>query len=170
MALVVSSLSILWGLLLSTKVMGRRPGPRWILDLHRWFAGTAITFTAIHVGALLLDGYTSFGPLDVLVPGWSEWRPGAVAWGVVAMWLLVAIHVTSLFMSKLPRRLWRFVHLGSYLVFFTAVMHGATAGTDATNLPYVGVVIGLVAATTLLTIYRIVAVRRQPSRTPLASV
>ena len=41
----------LWGLALSTKVLGKRPRPNWLLDMHRWLGGTALAFTGVHVGA-----------------------------------------------------------------------------------------------------------------------
>ena len=28
--------TIVWGLLLATKVLGRKPGPAWLLSLHRY--------------------------------------------------------------------------------------------------------------------------------------
>ena len=33
-ALVLAGASVIWGLLLSTKLLEGRPGPRWLLDLH----------------------------------------------------------------------------------------------------------------------------------------
>ena len=60
----------------------------------------------------------------------SSWRPGAVALGVVAVWALVAVEITSLMMKRLPRRFWRAVHLTSYATFWLASVHGALAGTD----------------------------------------
>ena len=51
----------LWGLALSTKVLGKRPRPNWLLDLHRWLGGVALVFTGVHVVALLADTYVHFG-------------------------------------------------------------------------------------------------------------
>ena len=42
----------------------------------------ATIFVGVHVGSIMLDSYTSFGPADVLVPFASSWHPLAVAWGV----------------------------------------------------------------------------------------
>src|SRR5258706_19417 len=41
----------LWGLALSTKVLGKRPRPNWILDLHRWLGGVALILTRGHAAA-----------------------------------------------------------------------------------------------------------------------
>ena len=77
--------SVLWGAALAIRASGPHVRPAWILDLHRWLGGLAVTFTAIHVGALVADSYVDFGFLDIVVPFASDWQPGAVAWGVVAM-------------------------------------------------------------------------------------
>jgi predicted ferric reductase len=120
----------LWGLALSTKVLGKRPRPNWLLDLHRWLGGVALIFTGVHVLALLADTYVHFGLASVLVPFASTWHPVAVAWGVVAGYLLVAVELTSLARAHLPKIVWRRVHFASFLLFVMATIHGLTAGTD----------------------------------------
>jgi predicted ferric reductase len=121
----------LWGLALSTKVLGRRPRANWLLDMHRWLGGTALAFTGVHVLALLADQYTHFGLGDILVPFATSWHPVAVAWGVVAGYLLLAVELTSLARSHLSKRVWRRVHAASFVLFVMATVHGLSAGTDA---------------------------------------
>ena len=123
--------SVLWGLALSTKVLSPKVRPNWILDLHRWLGGLALTFTGVHVGALLLDTYVHFGLVSVLVPFATTWHPGAVAWGVVSVYLLVAVEITSLLKARIPRSVWRKTHFASFVLFVTSTLHGLTAGTDA---------------------------------------
>ena len=53
----------------------------------------------------------------------SSWKPAAVAWGIVAFYLLLAIEGTSLLRSRLPVRLWRGVHLTSYAMYALATVH-----------------------------------------------
>jgi len=154
-AWVLLALSVIWGLLLSTRLLGKRPTPAWLNDLHRYLGALALVFTAVHVTALVADSYVHFGPADVLVPMASAWKPGPTAWGVVSLYLLVAIEITSLLMRKLPRRLWRAVHLSSFGLFFTASIHGATAGTDATNPIYTYVSLTLIALAMLTTLVRV---------------
>ena len=120
----------LWGLALSTHALGKRPRPNWLLDLHRWLGGLAVVFTGVHVVALLTDTYVHFGVASVLVPFASAWHPAAVAWGVVALYLLVAVELTSLARAHLPKIVWRRVHFASFALFVMATIHGLTAGTD----------------------------------------
>lgn len=163
-AWLLLALAVGWGLLLATKLLGRKPGPAWLLDLHRFLGGLAVVFTVIHVGGLVADSYVHFGPAEILVPFASRWKSGAVAWGVIATYLLVAVELTSLAMRRIPRRWWRAVHLTSFVVFFTASMHGATAGTDAGNAIYRWTSAALVAAAVFLTLVRVLAEKRSPAR------
>jgi hypothetical protein len=123
-------LTIVWGMLFATRVLGRRVAPAWLLSLHRYFATLSLVFVGVHVGAIMLDSYTSFGPADVLVPLASSWHPVAVAWGIVGMYLLVAIEVTSLLRQRLSHRVWHAIHLCSYLLFGAITVRFVTAGTD----------------------------------------
>ncbi len=126
--------TIVWGLLLATKVLGRKPGPAWLLSLHRYLGALAVAFVGVHVAGIMLDSYTNFGITDVLVPFTGSWHPLAVAWGIVGMYLLVAIEVTSLLRHRMSKRAWHAVHLLSYFLFATTTVHMLTAGTDAKAL------------------------------------
>lgn len=130
-AWVMLAASVVWGLLLSTKILGPKPRPNWMLDLHRFLGGLAVIFTGVHVVALVLDRYVEFGLVDILVPFASSYRPGAVAWGVVSLYLLLAVEVTSLLRKRLSRRMWRSVHSLSFGLFAFSTIHGLAAGTDA---------------------------------------
>jgi DMSO/TMAO reductase YedYZ heme-binding membrane subunit len=163
------SAAVIWGLLLSTRVLQGRPTPRWLLDLHRFLGGLAVVFTGVHVGGLVADNYLHFGLADVLVPLASRWRPGVVALGVVGLWLLLAVEITSLLMRSMPRRWWHRVHLTSYVLFWTATLHGLLAGTDASQKAFA---LAVDAAATLvlgLTIVRVLAPRRRTDRSKTAT-
>lgn len=156
--LVASALvtaSVIWGLLLSTRILERRPSPKWLLDLHRYLGGLAVIFTGFHLAGLVADTYVHFDLVSLFIPMASEWQPGPVAWGIVGLYGLVAVEVTSLMMKYLSRRVWHGIHLTSYLVFWMVAIHGATAGTDAGNAWYVGASVASIVLVLLLTIYRI---------------
>jgi len=160
--------SVIWGVLLSTDAFPARRRPAWLLDLHRWLGGLTVAFVTAHLAALVADNYTHFAIADLAIPYASNWRPGAVALGVVATWCLVAVELTSLAMRHLPRTLWRAVHLSSYLVFWLASLHAAFAGTDATNPLYQLTAVLSIAAVAWGLVYRLTsrrADRRRPTRT-----
>ena len=127
------SASVLWGLVLSARLHPPRVRPAWTLDLHRYLGGLASIFVALHVGSIILDSYTHFGLGDVLVPFAAAWHPVAVAWGIVGLYLLLAVELTSLARRSLSRRLWRRVHMLAFPLWAMATIHFATAGTDGTT-------------------------------------
>ena len=159
-ALVLVTLAVVWGLFYSTRLLGGKPTPRWLLDLHRFLGGLSVLFTGVHLAALVADNYVHFGVAEILLPFASEWQPGAVAWGVVALYLLVAVEATSLMQRRLPRRLWRGVHVTSWVLYWLAVVHGVTAGTDAGNRAYVAVTLVGVGVVLFLTVVRMLTSRR----------
>jgi predicted ferric reductase len=147
--------SVLWGLALSTKVLRGRPRPNWILDLHRFLGGLALLFTGIHVVSLIADSYVHFGLVEVLVPFTGTWHPAAVAWGVISLYLLVAVELTSLVRKRISKRLWRMTHYLSFPLFILTTVHALTAGTDRSTFllrAWVAVVCALVTALTFIRI------------------
>jgi len=127
---VLLAASVIWGLSLTTGAFGRRTRPAWILDLHRFLAGAAVIFLGIHMASISLDTYVNFGPVNLLVPFTGSWHPTAVAWGIVAMYLLVALELTSLLRTRLPLRVWRSIHYASFPLLALSTLHALTAGTD----------------------------------------
>ncbi|MFN8050002.1 MAG: ferric reductase-like transmembrane domain-containing protein [Acidimicrobiales bacterium] len=161
------SASVIWGLMLSGKVRPGKVRPNWMLDLHRFLGGLACAFTAVHVLTIMADSYTSFGPTDVLVPFVSSWKPGAVAWGVVGLYLLAAVELTSLLKKHIPLRIWKRVHVLSLPLFAMATTHLLTAGTDAGNHLVTFVVGSVTTAVVGLTAWRVATLGRKsaPKRT-----
>lgn len=158
--------SVLWGLLLSTRVFDRNPSPKWFTDLHRFLGGTAVVLVAVHVGTIVADSYVHFGAADVLVPFASRWHPVAVAWGVVAMWLMFAVEASSLAMRFLPRRVWHAIHLSSYVLFVSATMHALASGPDTRKQAFELVLSAVLAVVTLLTLVRVATHKRKGSARP----
>jgi predicted ferric reductase len=147
-------LSVLWGLALSTRALGPKPRPNWLLDLHRYLGGLALIFTGLHVTGLVADSYTHFGPTEILVPFTGAWHPVAVAWGVIAMYLLVAVELTSLARKRLSKRVWRMTHMLSFPLFVLATGHGLSAGTDRNTVLLKGSMIAVSVAAAIGTFIR----------------
>ena len=164
-AWIMLTASVLWGIVLATDLF-----PKWrrnarLLEMHRWLAGLTFFFVAGHLGTLLFDSYAKFGPRDLLIPGASTWRPTAIAVGVIALWLLVAVEVTALAMKKVSRKWWRNVHIASYFVFWSVSIHAALAGTDTSRTLYMATAIVALAAVVFAASYRVLS-RDLPKRRP----
>ncbi|HSS09526.1 MAG TPA: ferric reductase-like transmembrane domain-containing protein [Acidimicrobiales bacterium] len=160
--------SVVWGLLMTSKLMRRRVKNAWLLDLHRWLGGLALVFTGVHILAIMGDTYVHFGLASVLVPFASHWHPLAVAWGVASLYLLAAVELTSLARRHLSHRLWRRVHFLSFPLFVFSTIHGLSAGTDSARpMAIIAVALGAIAVA-LLTSVRLKARADGSGRSRLA--
>lgn len=150
----IMALSMFWGLALSSRFLGKRAKPNWMLDLHRFLGGLSVVFIGTHVVSLVLDSYVTFGWLDVLVPGATTYQPLAVAWGVIAMYLALAVEVTSLLRKRLSKRAWRRTHYLSFPLFAVSTIHLLSVGTDSSSPLLRTAVLATVATITIATAKR----------------
>jgi predicted ferric reductase len=127
---VALAASMLVGGLLAARLVRRPSAIRSAVGLHRHASALAMVLLAAHVMALIADSFVHFSLLDVLVPFASRWRPGAVAWGIVAMYVMIAVELSSLLHRRLSKRSWRAVHRLSALGFASATLHLLQAGSE----------------------------------------
>jgi DMSO/TMAO reductase YedYZ heme-binding membrane subunit len=159
--------SVLWGIVLASDLFPKWRRNAWILTMHRWLAGLTFFFITGHLVTLLFDSYAHFSVRDLLIPYSSTWRPTAIALGVVALWLLIAVQVTALAIRKLSWKWWRDVHIVSYVVFWGVSVHGALAGTDTSKVLYMSTAIVALAAVVFAASYRALShdlPKRRPAR------
>lgn len=132
MTWTTATASVVLGLLLSTKRIRARTGP-WFLDLHRFLGGISVVFLLAHLVTLWADSYVDFGFREILVPGESTWKPEAIAWGIIAAYLLVAVEVSSLLRARIGKGLWRAIHFTSFGAMIGGSYHAYLAGSDVDN-------------------------------------
>jgi predicted ferric reductase len=133
-ALLVTS--IVWGMLLATRVLKPHDKPGWLMDLHRWLGTLTIGFVGLHLVALVADNYVRFTLTDLLVPFASDYARTGVALGVIGLYGLVAVYGSSLAMRRMPTVWWRGIHLASYLTVLAVSWHAVISGTDITKPGY----------------------------------
>jgi DMSO/TMAO reductase YedYZ heme-binding membrane subunit len=155
----LASLAVIGGLQLSTRLV-RKPSPAWVLDIHRFLGGLAVVFLGVHLLGLAADEFIGFAPVDFFVPFVSSYEPVGVGLGVIAMYLLVAVEITSLAMRRLPRSTWHAVHLSSYAIFVLATVHGLTAGTDRHEVVFQWACLLTSGVVLFMTLVRVWAPRR----------
>lgn len=162
-AWVLLSCSIIAGMSMATRDARVLPAG-WSLDLHRFLSSLSLVFLTIHMVALVPDNYVDFGLRELLLPLASVWEPWAVAWGVVAFWLVVAVELSSLVRARLPNRLWRALHFLSFLVWLSATVHLLLAGTDSSSPVFRVVQVVVIAVVTGLFFRRLLVARRRNRR------
>ncbi|MEI6404697.1 MAG: 2Fe-2S iron-sulfur cluster-binding protein [Actinomycetes bacterium] len=160
-AWVLLVVSVLWGILLSTRVLKPNDNPGWLLDLHRWVSGLSVVFVGIHMVSLYIDSYAHFSVPDLVVPFHSKYAlieslgPWPVALGVICFYLMIAVQFTSLMLKALPRRFWKAIHYLSYVVVMVVSFHAGWTGTDTRAWVYRIVAIVLIMLTTIALFVRI---------------
>jgi DMSO/TMAO reductase YedYZ heme-binding membrane subunit len=164
------SASVIFGLLLSSKALGRKVRPNWLQDLHRGLSGLAVAFVAVHVAGAIGDDYLHVGWAEVLVPFTSSWRPVAIAWGVVSMYLLIAVEASSLLRKHVPKAAWRKIHVLSFPLFVTATAHGITAGTEMGTTAGIAAAALATSAIAGLTTFRVMAELDKAKHPPASDV
>jgi DMSO/TMAO reductase YedYZ heme-binding membrane subunit len=168
---VLLVLSLVWGVFVATRALRDIDRPAWMLAMHRWFSMLAAWAIAAHLLTLVLDNYVHFGWSEIFLPGGSDWKRGPVTYGVLALYLLAVVQVTSLLMRRMSRRLWKAVHYASYVAVWLVSIHGATAGTDVTNRVYAAVALLLTFLCTSAAVVRVMfgTTRQQAARRRLPS-
>lgn len=164
-ALVLLVASVVWGVLLATRALKPHDRPAWLLDLHKWLGGTALVMTGLHLLGLYLDGYIDYGFTELFVPGASEFRPLAVAIGVLSFYVMVAVQATSYLRRWMSRRMWHGIHLLSFGLVWGAAVHAGMAGTDTTNRAYQVLALLLTMIAVTATVIRIISPDRRGAAT-----
>lgn len=158
-----------WGILLATRLFRGWDRPAWLLDLHRWLGSLLLASTALHIFSLIGDNYTHFTLKSLLVPFASDWHPRAVALGVFSMYMIAAVQITSWMMKKLPKRVWRGIHMLSYVAFIMVTWHAITAGTDASSRWYGALTVAMIALACAFGTARLITVRTVVPRNQVSS-
>jgi sulfoxide reductase heme-binding subunit YedZ len=155
------TLSVWLGLAMSTRLLGPKR-QKSLLGLHRTLAWTGLSMIALHGGAILFDPVLHFGLGSVLVPFAAPWKTGAVAAGVIAGWLSLALAASFRLRKWIGQRGWRRLHYASFAAFALSLGHALLVGTDLRGLG--GPLLALVAAGPVLwlTFYRLLVPRMPP--------
>lgn len=156
--------SVFTGLLLSSRAAHGQLRPNWQLDLHRHQSTISLAALALHIMGLVFDSYVHFGVADVLVPGAAAWKTTPVAFGVIAMYVLLVVQGTSMARKRIPKRVWKTIHLSSLGAYVLSTLHFATAGTDRNNVALQWLILSVSLANVILLVYRILASRARPAR------
>ena len=167
-AFCLLSAATIWGLLVSTKLLGRLVKAKPLTWFHESLGIGALISTVVHIAVLSIHDFLDFTWPEILIPGESDWRPLPVAFGVVAMYGLVVVVGSSYVKKRIGQRAWRVVHFASFGVFVSSLVHGMTAGTDTRTPLMLGIYLGSALVVTILLGTRLMAherliARRTPS-------
>jgi DMSO/TMAO reductase YedYZ heme-binding membrane subunit len=147
--------SVVWGLLLSSKIGQGRLRPPALLDAHRFLSYVGLGFAFFHGLVLMGDRYLSFPLNAVLVPFASEYKPTLVAIGQLALWLSLLVSLSFLVQKRIGRRAWRSLHYASFAAYGLALTHSIWLGSESHLLAVKAMYLVTAEIVVFLTAYRI---------------
>ena len=156
-AWVLMTASVVWGILLSTRVLRKVDNPAWLQDLHRYLGGMMLVMVGLHMVSLMLDPWLKFTAVEELIPFATDYKPLPIALGIISFYLLVAVQGSSLLMKKLPRKFWKGLHYASYVALLLVSLHAGWSGTDTATWWYRALAVSLISVAAISVIVRVVA-------------
>jgi predicted ferric reductase len=160
-AYLLFTLSMVWGLALSTRVVKDWSPGSLSMTLHTGISWTGVGLALVHAVLLLFDEYFTYQVWDILVPFIGPYRPLAVGLGTLTFWLMVAVSLSFTFKKKLGRQRWKLLHYTSYAGFFMVTAHAFFAGSDTDKMGFRLVLMLSVALVMLLSGYRLAAKKKK---------
>lgn len=156
-AYVLLTLTVALGMLRSlARDLSLRVG--WMLDeIHQFLALLAGAFVLLHLATLAFDPFITFSPANLILPFAQPYRTVPTDLGVLALYTLAIVLVSSWLRRRMSYRVWRGVHYISFITFFLVTLHGLLAGADASQPWMHAVYIGSAAAVVFLIFFRILA-------------
>jgi DMSO/TMAO reductase YedYZ heme-binding membrane subunit len=139
-AMVLLSLNILLGLLVSVNYNPRRQWPRRKIPLfktHNWNAYFAIAVVCLHPVILLFssDKLAQFGISDIVLPLHSPGQRLYNCLGATAFYAFNLVVITSYFRPRLGYRTWKKLHYAAYFAAALMFTHGILIDPDLKNRP-----------------------------------
>jgi DMSO/TMAO reductase YedYZ heme-binding membrane subunit len=123
--------SVIYGLLLSTKILDVIAHRPITFSLHQDLASFGVAFAGVHGALLALDKSVPFSLSQIAVPGLAPYAPLWVGAGQVAFYLMAAVVASFYIRRRIGQRAWRLLHYLTFLAFVGATAHGLGAGTDS---------------------------------------
>lgn len=154
-ALVMFTLSVVLGV--TTRSGRPLPGLGRVgaTDLHRTAALTGTGLVLAHVASLSLDPYAQLRLVDWVVPFLGSYRPLWLGLGTLGLDLLGVVTVVSLLRHRIGPRVFKAVHLATYVLWPVAFFHALGNGTDAGSSWFTGLALTCAAAVALAVTWRL---------------
>lgn len=160
-AYVAYALSMIFGLMVSSRGLDGAVSRATVLEYHQQWAVSALLLTVAHVMIILADRILDFSVAGVLVPGLAAVPTTQLTLGILGLWGIVIVTVSSWIRARLSYRVWRVVHSLATGILVVSFIHGALAGADTHRL-WAQVVYGATSAGVVgATIFRLLHEHRK---------
>lgn len=125
------SASVIYGLLLSTKVLDRIAHRAVSFTLHQDLGSIGLALALVHAAMLMIDRSVPYSPTELLIPFSGPYRPIWVGVGQLAIAITIVVVASFYLRKRTGQKTWRRIHYLSFLAFLGATIHGIMAGSDS---------------------------------------
>jgi len=128
-----------------------------ILNTHEATGWFGLLFGMVHGLVLVFDTeYTSYTIFNILIPFTVEHNAISLSLGIFAFYGFLLLVLSTDFLKKLGKRVWKAIHFLAFPTFFAALFHGLLMGTDSQETWMLILYIFTGASVLILTALRIV--------------
>ena len=156
LAYLVLAASVLYGLLLSTKILDAIAHRPVSFALHKDLSIVGLILAALHGLFLLGDASFDFSLRSIVVPFASPYAPITVGIGQLTFYASAVILLSFYVRRHIGQRTWRILHYVTFLSFAGASYHGIASGSDSGSFWAFWIYLTPVTAMVFLTTYRLV--------------
>jgi len=130
-AYILLTLAVAVGLALTMKLQSPSYWPRLInSELHNFLTLLSVVFVGVHILAVWIDPFTRFGWNEVFIPFVSHYRVIWMALGIIALYLGIAIGISTWLRPLIGYTWWRRLHILTLGVYGLVTVHGIATGSD----------------------------------------
>jgi sulfoxide reductase heme-binding subunit YedZ len=152
-ALVLASLAVSLGLVMSLKLMRRR-GPD-LIAIHEILSLSALVAIVVHGLTLLGDQYLRLSIADIALPFVSSYKTVWTSLGIIAGWGLALLGLSYYARRFVGSKRWRKLHRFTAVLWIFGLAHSLGEGTDAGQIWFLAMIaiVAVPALALLLTRY-----------------
>lgn len=164
--------------------VGKQPPPHFVMnkeksqqkyveesinELHNFLTLLSTIFIVVHVLAVWVDPFTRFGWNEIFIPFVSTYRTVWMALGIIALYLGIAIGLSTLLRRYIGYKWWRRLHVLTLGIYVIATIHGLGTGSDTQTWWGLGIYIASMALVGPLLLRRIFAPKNKKKHAPAAA-
>ena len=130
-AYLLLTLAVAVGLALTMQLQSPSYWPRLInSELHNFLTLLSVVFVGVHILAVWIDPFTRFGWNEVFIPFASHYRATWMALGILALYLGIAVGISTWLRPLIGYAWWRRLHVLTLGVYGLVTVHGIATGSD----------------------------------------
>lgn len=102
-----------------------------MIIIHQASGWISLWSGLLHAVVLTIDTYEPFSIKAILLPFSASYEPFASGLGTLSFFLLLIVILTSDYMKRVGKIIWKNLHYLSYMSMLLAIIHGFLIGSDS---------------------------------------